>query len=109
MSTTSFDLLTPLQQDLRMMVHKFADEEIIPTAKVLEIEGEFPAELYKKAYEMGLTTMILPEKFGGMGLDIFTYAICKEELARGDAGLPALLPAASWVPCQPDFVAPTTT
>ena len=86
MSTTSFDLLTPLQQDLRMMVHKFADEEIIPTAKVLEIEGEFPAELYKKAYEMGLTTMILPEKFGGMGLDIFTYAICKEELARGDAG-----------------------
>ena len=49
MSTTSFDLLTPLQQDLRMMVHKFADEEIIPTAKVLEIDGEFPPELYKKA------------------------------------------------------------
>jgi len=86
MSTTSFDLLTPLQQELRMMVHEFADKEIIPTAKELEIEGEFPKDLYKKAFEMGLTTMILPEKFGGMGLDIFTYAICKEELARGDAG-----------------------
>lgn len=86
MSTTSFDLLTPDQQDLRQMVHDFADEEIIPTCKELEIEGIFPEELYKKAYEMGLTTMILPEKYGGMGLDIFTYSICKEELARGDAG-----------------------
>ena len=86
MSTTSFDLLTPDQQDLRQMVHSFADEEIIPTCKELEIEGIFPEELYKKAYEMGLTTMILPEKYGGMGLDIFTYSICKEELARGDAG-----------------------
>ena len=62
MSTTSFDLLTPDQQDLRQMVHSFADEEIIPTCKELEIKGIFPEELYKKAYEMGLTTMILPEK-----------------------------------------------
>ena len=86
MSKTSFDLLTPMQQDLRLMVRDFADRDIIPTAKVLEVEGEFPKELYQKAFEMGLTTMILPEKYGGMGLDIFTYAICKEELARGDAG-----------------------
>ena len=39
---TSFNLLTPEQQDLRLMVREFADKEIIPTAKVLDITGGFP-------------------------------------------------------------------
>ena len=83
---TSFNLLTPEQQDLRLMVREFADKEIIPAAKELDITGGFPMELYRKAFEMGLTTMTLPEQYGGMGLDIFTYSLLKEEIARGDAG-----------------------
>lgn len=84
--TNSFHLLTPEQQDLRLMVRDFADKEIIPAAKELDVNSEFPHELYRKAFEMGLTTMTLPEKYGGMGLDIFTYCLVKEEIARGDAG-----------------------
>jgi Acyl-CoA dehydrogenases len=83
---THYHLLTDEQRDLQLMVREFADKEIIPTAKELEREGEFPRELYKKAFEMGLTTVSLPEKYGGMGLDIFTYSLIKEEIARGDAG-----------------------
>ena len=83
---SSFNLLTEEQQELRLMVREFADKEIIPAAKELEINGEFPTELYRKAFEMGLTTATLPEKYGGMGLDIFTYSLLKEEVARGDAG-----------------------
>ena len=83
---SSFNLLTPEQQELRLMVREFADKEIIPTAKKLEIDSEFPHELYRKGYEMGLTVATLPEKYGGMGLDIFTYSLLKEEIARGDAG-----------------------
>ncbi len=83
---TSFHLLTEEQQELRLMVREFADKEIIPAAKELDVTGEFPKELYRKAFEMGLTTATLPEKYGGMGLDIFTYALIKEEIARGDAG-----------------------
>lgn len=83
---SSFHLLTPEQQDLRLMVREFADKEIIPAAKVLEINSEFPHELYKKAFDMGLTLATFPEEFGGMGLDIFTYSLLKEEVARGDAG-----------------------
>lgn len=83
---SSFNLLTPEQQELRLMVREFADKEIIPTAKKLEINSEFPHELYRKGVEMGLTVATLPEKYGGMGLDIFTYSLLKEEIARGDAG-----------------------
>lgn len=83
---TGYHLLTDEQREIREMVRDFADREIIPTCKELEREGIFPKELYHKAFEMGLTTFILPEKYGGSGGDIFTYALIKEELARGDAG-----------------------
>jgi butyryl-CoA dehydrogenase len=79
-------MLTEEQRDLQLMVREFADKEIIPTAKECDRTGEFPKELYKKAFEMGLTTYTLPEKYGGCGGDIFTYSLIKEELARGDAG-----------------------
>ena len=84
--TNHFYLLTEEQRDLQLMVREFADKEIIPTAKECEIDGTFPKELYRKAFEMGLTTYTLPEKYGGCGGDIFTYSLIKEELARGDAG-----------------------
>ncbi|MBE6829068.1 MAG: acyl-CoA dehydrogenase [Ruminococcaceae bacterium] len=83
---TSYNLLTDEQQELRLMVREFADKEIIPGVKDLDVAGEFPHELYRKAFDMGLTTMTLPEQYGGMGLDIFTYSLLKEEIARGDAG-----------------------
>ncbi len=82
----SFHLITPEQEDLRLTVREFANKEIIPAAKEAEIDSVFPKELFKKAYEMGLTTFTLPEKLGGAGGDIFTYALLKEEIARGDAG-----------------------
>ena len=56
----SFHLLTPEQQELRLMVREFADKEIIPAAKELEINSEFPHELYKKAFDMGLTLATFP-------------------------------------------------
>lgn len=83
---TNYHLLTDEQKDIQLMVREFADKDIIPTCKELEREGIFPKELYKKAFDMGLTTYIMPEKYGGAGGDIFTYALIKEELARGDAG-----------------------
>ena len=38
------------------MVRQFADEKIIPICKECDITGRFPAELYKEAFELGLTT-----------------------------------------------------
>ena len=81
-----YHLLTDEQEAIRQMVREFADTRIIPVCKECDITGEFPHELYKEAFELGLTTFTLPEKYGGAGGDIFTYALIKEELARGDAG-----------------------
>ena len=79
-------LLTPEQQDLRLMVRDFADREIIPKTAALDVEKSVMDDLFKKAFEMGLTTFTLPEEYGGAGGSIFENALIKEELSRGDAG-----------------------
>lgn len=84
--TNNYFLLTPEQEDLRRMVRDFADKEIIPKTAPIDVDPAVMADLFKKAYQMGLTTYTLPEEFGGSGGTIFTNALIKEELARGDAG-----------------------
>lgn len=89
-----FHLLTDEQRDIQLMVRQFANERIIPVCKECDITGEFPEQLYKEAFEMGLTTFTIPEKWGGAGGDIFTWSLIKEELARGDAGFSATVSTA---------------
>lgn len=79
-------LLTDMQSELKEMVHDFAEREIIPAAKIADETGEFPAETVAKAAEIGLTTLTLPERFGGMDADYATLAVIKEELGWGDIG-----------------------
>ncbi len=79
-------LLTDDQKDLQLMVRDFAAREIIPNAAKWDIEGKFPMDTFKKAAQMGLHTMCLPEQFGGMGLDRLTACLINEELGYGDAG-----------------------
>lgn len=79
-------LLTPEQEQLRDMVHEFAEKEIIPAAKHADETGEFPLETVKKAAAMGLTCLTLPQEFGGLDVSYETLAIIKEELAWGDIG-----------------------
>lgn len=79
-------LLTTAEQDLRMMVRDFADKEIIPKTAALDVEKDVMNDLFRQAYEMGLTYLTLPEEYGGLGGTIFQNTLVKEELARGDAG-----------------------
>lgn len=64
-----YHMLTYEQRAIQEMVRQFADEKIIPICKECDITGRFPAELYKEAFELGLTTFTIPEKYGGAGGD----------------------------------------
>ena len=79
-------LLTEEQRDLYLMVHDFVENELIPISKDYDISGEVPLNTYKKAFDMGLHCVNVPEQFGGAGLDLTTTAMLFEEIARGDAG-----------------------
>jgi alkylation response protein AidB-like acyl-CoA dehydrogenase len=74
---------TDEQKAICEMVHQFADEQIIPSAEHYDHEDEFPEPIVSQMKELGLFGVTIPEEYGGMGLDLTTYAMIVEELSRG--------------------------
>jgi butyryl-CoA dehydrogenase len=74
--------LTEEQNLLQKTVREFAESEVKPLAKELDETGRFPRETFKKAAELGLTGIALPEAEGGAGFDHAAYSIVIEEISR---------------------------
>jgi alkylation response protein AidB-like acyl-CoA dehydrogenase len=70
---------------VREMVRAFARDEVAPVAKRLDDTQEFPWENVRKMGELGLLGIPWPEDLGGAGLDVISFIIAIEELARVDA------------------------
>src|SRR4051794_34332459 len=74
---------TDEQRAITEMVRQFADEQIIPNAEHYDHEDSFPEPIVEQMKELGLFGVTIPEEYGGMGLDLTTYAMIVEELSRG--------------------------
>jgi alkylation response protein AidB-like acyl-CoA dehydrogenase len=74
---------TDEQKAITEMVHQFADEQILPNAEHYDHEDLFPEPIVEQMKELGLFGVTIPEEYGGMGLDLTTYAMIVEELSRG--------------------------
>ena len=88
-------ILNEEQNSLVDMVKEFMTNEVKPHVSEFDISGEFPRELYEKAFEMGLHCLDIPEEFGGGGVDYLTAAAIYEEMAKVDAGFSTGLCATS--------------
>ncbi len=82
-ATPQFTEKTDEQHAITEMVRQFADEQILPQAEHYDHEDEFPGPIVEQMKELGLFGVTIPEEFGGMGLDLTTYAMIVEELSRG--------------------------
>src|SRR5204863_3039652 len=74
---------TDEQKAITEMVHQFVDEQILPNAEHYDHEDLFPEPIVEQMKELGLFGVTIPEEYGGMGLDLTTYAMIVEELSRG--------------------------
>jgi alkylation response protein AidB-like acyl-CoA dehydrogenase len=74
---------TDEQKAITDMVHQFVDEQILPNAEYYDHEDLFPEPIVEQMKELGLFGVTIPEEYGGMGLDLTTYAMIVEELSRG--------------------------
>jgi alkylation response protein AidB-like acyl-CoA dehydrogenase len=83
MAVATYQGLTDEQKAITEMVRQFADNEIIPVAAEFDHEDKFPDAIVEHMKELGLFGVTIPEEFGGMGLDLTTYAMIVEELSRG--------------------------
>lgn len=79
-------ILNDEQIGLQELVRDFAVKVVKPHVKEFDETGEFPLELLKQAFDMGLHVLEIPEEYGGSGLDYKTTAVVFEELAKVDAG-----------------------
>src|SRR5437763_9527773 len=70
---------------VRNMVREFAHGEVGPVAAELDAKAEFPWESVRKMGELGLLGIPWPEQLGGAGLDILSYIIVINEMAKVDA------------------------
>ncbi len=91
-------MLTDEQKDLRTLVREFAQKEVKPQCRIAERDAIVPEDLVKTAYEMGLHLVTVPEEYGGLGLSNMSYAVVREELARGDAGFASRVFGFGWEP-----------
>jgi alkylation response protein AidB-like acyl-CoA dehydrogenase len=83
LATPQFSEKTDEQKAITEMVRQFVDEQILPRAEHYDHEDEFPEPIVEQMKELGLFGVTIPEEYGGMGLDLTTYAMIVEELSRG--------------------------
>jgi acyl-CoA dehydrogenase len=79
--------LSDEQQALQATARRFAQAEIAPVAARYDQTAEFPREIIRKAWELGLVSTCIPEAYGGVGLGILDACLAVEELAWGCAGM----------------------
>ncbi len=93
--------LTEEQKLLQKTVREFAESEVKPLAKELDETGRFPRDTFKKAAELGLTGIALPEAEGGAGFDHVAYSIVIEEISRCCASTGVILSVQNSLYCDP--------
>jgi butyryl-CoA dehydrogenase len=93
--------LTEEQQLLQKSVREFAEAEVKPHAKEIDETGHFPFDNFKKAAELGLTGVAVPENYGGAGMDHVSYAIVIEEISRVCASTGVILSVQNSLYCDP--------
>jgi alkylation response protein AidB-like acyl-CoA dehydrogenase len=83
--------LTSDQQAIISTIRDWVERRVIPTAPDLEHADEFPDVLTAEMKELGLFGVTIGEEYGGLGLDLTTYALIQVELARGWMSLSGIL------------------
>ena len=67
---------------IQQMVEDFANKEIQPNIKKWDEQQIFPIDLFKKAGDLGLMGVLVPEKYGGAGLGYYEYILIIEEISK---------------------------
>ena len=85
--------LTREQREIQQLCREFAEREIRPAAPGIdEADTEMPWELWYRAAGLGLASFMLPEAYGGGGMDdLVTQCLVQEELCWGCAGIGTLI------------------
>lgn len=100
MTLRSLTALTPEQAEIQRLAREFARNEIAPCAAEWDRTSHFAPRLVKQMGDLGFLGMLIPEEYGGLGLDNLTYLIALEEIAAADASVAVLMSVHNSLPTQ---------
>jgi len=79
--------LSDEQRQLRDLAREFSRNEIVPVAQEYDQTEEFPEEVCRKAWELGLMNTHIPVEYGGPGLGVLEGCLISEEIGAGCTGI----------------------
>ena len=94
-------LLTEEQGQIRDTLRAFAQDELAPHAAAWDRDHAFPREALRKLGELGALGIVVPEAWGGAGLDYVSLAVALEEIAAGDGATSTIVSVQNSVVCGP--------
>lgn len=94
-------ILTAEQEQIRDTLRTFAREQLAPHAAEWDKHATFPREALRQLGELGVCGMVVPDEWGGSGLDYVSLALAMEEIAAGDGATSTIIGVQNSVVCGP--------
>ncbi len=92
-------ILTQEQEMIRDSMRAFAQERLAPFAAEWDRDHTFPAEALKELGELGAMGMVVPEQWGGAGMDYMSLVLTLEEIAAGDGATSTIVSVQNSLAC----------
>jgi hypothetical protein len=90
---------TPEQAMIRDAMRQFAQERLAPFAAQWDREHRFPKEALQELGALGAMGMVVPEEWGGAGLDYVSLVLALEEIAAGDGATSTIVSVQNSLAC----------
>jgi len=82
----SYAFITQEQRDFITILRDILDKELAPIITEYDEKNEYPMHVHRTLCEAGFNSVTIPNELGGLGMDMVTYCLIGEEMARYDAG-----------------------
>lgn len=92
-------ILTQEQEMIRDSLRAFAQERLAPFAEQWDRNHTFPREALKELAELGALGMVVPEQWGGAGMDYMSLVLALEEIAAGDGATSTIVSVQNSLAC----------
>ena len=94
-------LLSDEQRQIRDTLREFARDELAPNAASWDRDHAFPRDALRALGGLGVLGVVVPEQWGGAGLDYVSLAVALEEIAAGDGATSTIVSVQNSVVCGP--------
>ncbi len=92
-------ILNQEQELIRDSMRAFAQERLAPFAAEWDRNHTFPREALNELAELGALGMVVPEEWGGAGMDYMSLVLTLEEIAAGDGATSTIVSVQNSLPC----------